>query len=66
MKPLSFSYYAAGVISLILAGIRFGLLNDTQVRECPVQPHTQGYVPKVIRDMGLAVASFDRVHKQGC
>ena len=30
-----------------------------------MQPHTPGCVPKVIRDMGLAVASFDRAHEPG-
>ena len=30
-----------------------------------MQPHTQCYMPKVIRDMGLAVVSFDRAHEPG-
>ena len=38
--------------------------NDTPVRESSVQPHTQGYVLKVIRDMGLAVVyDLDAVGK---
>ena len=60
-----FVYLAAGVISLILAGIRLGLLSVSHVRESSMQPQIPGHVPKVIRDMGLAVASFDRAHEPG-
>ena len=41
----------------------YPLLSVSNVQESTLQPQTSGHVPAVIRDMGLAVASFDRAHE---
>ena len=42
---------------------RYPLVTVSHVRESSIQLQTLGHVPEVVRDIGLAVASFDRAHE---